>query len=146
VRKPLALALVAATTLVLIGCTQGETEPATNITSVSAKLNAKGSCEQGDFGQWWFQYRPGTRGTWTARPRHRYGPPGTSFECPNPNVQVSDVVTGLQRDTDYQFRICATDPPGWGNRVPDCADSDGNLTNDPPNWDSFTTNRRSPRE
>jgi hypothetical protein len=56
-------------------------------------------------------------------------------------VQVSDVVPDLTPYTDYQFRICGTDPQGWQTTVPDCADSDGNLTNDPPVWDSFRTKK-----
>jgi hypothetical protein len=139
-KKALALALVAGTVLVLAGCTQGETESATDVTATGATLRAKGSCEQGDYGQWWFEYREGSSGTWEAAgPRRNYGPPESSFECPDPNVEVSQVVNGLSPRTSHQFRICGTNPPGWGNAVEDCADRDGNLTNDPPSYDTFTT-------
>ena len=139
-KKALALALVAGTVLVLAGCTQGETEPATNVTAIGATLEAKGSCEQGDYGQWWFEYRPGSSGTWEAAGPHRnYGPLGSSFECPDPNVEVSQVVNGLSPRTSHQFRLCGTNPTGWGHTAEECADSDGNLTNDPPSYDTFTT-------
>jgi hypothetical protein len=133
-----ALGLSIGAVLVLAGCTTGETDPATDITATSATLMGKGSCEADDSGEWWFQYRQGTSGAWLGRSHHDYGA-GTAYPCPASSTTVSDTLPAgtLKPGTQYQFRVCATHDIYWEG--PSCQDSDDTITNEPPNYDGFTT-------
>jgi hypothetical protein len=134
VKKALGLALTVCTMLALAGCTGGQTEPATRISATSAVLHGLGSCQADDAGEWWFEFRRGTSGAWTPLTHHPYG----AADCPVQDKPISETVSGLTPNTQYQFRACATDPAYW--QGPSCVDK-GGVSNQP-DWETFTTTNK----
>jgi phosphodiesterase/alkaline phosphatase D-like protein len=109
----LGLALVVGVVaLGLAGCV-GNTDPATNVTTVSAKLNAHGRTNNGP-AVWWWEYATNASNLGTAadvevcgyppEPDKRCGPAASSND-----VALSTTVTGLRPDTTYYFRACGQD-------------------------------------
>jgi hypothetical protein len=103
-RRTLAAVAVLATGLVLAGC-YGSTEPATNIGFDHATLNGKGTTNSGP-AHVYFEYWP------TADPAHVVKTAGKDVEggltgpVSEPNFLLP---FGLTADTQYSFRMCATD-------------------------------------
>jgi hypothetical protein len=96
----LAIALLAP--LLLTGC---DTQPATNVTSSGATLNAKGACTGTYSGSWRYQLR--RVGTTTFANAGAAQP----FTCNGRTAEVAlqaVEVTGLQPSTSYEYRIAST--------------------------------------
>lgn len=130
--------MLAAVVLAVVGC-GGETEPATNVASTSATLNAEGRCDFDAAGTWWWE---GRQGSGAFQQVSAVFP----FDCPpdqDPNtegyqwgqgpVALSHNWTGLSPSTSYQYRLCAD--PDIGD--PGCVDANGTINGTA--YDSFTT-------
>ena len=90
--------------VLLAGCV-GDTDPASQLRSTRAQLNAHGHTNNGP-AAWWWEY--GTRrttvagGQGTRTPRR--GPASSGAD-----VALTEVVNGLQPDQPYYFRACGQD-------------------------------------
>jgi hypothetical protein len=130
VRKKLIGLLVAGVlTLVVAGCS-AETQPATNITATQATLHSKDSCQNGDAGTWYFKYRKVGASSWTSGPSH-------NWTCPSggaTNQDLSQQISGLDKYTDYEYKICGT-LNGSGEL---CWDRNGD-SDSVGNYDTFNT-------
>ena len=117
----------------VVGCA-GQTSPATNITSTSVTLNGTVSCNAGDYGTWWWEYKALDASSWIATTPHSYS---CSF---NAGASVKKDISGLSADTHYLYHL-VTDYQNRGTAL--YADSRGYLTtdqNDPAAaWSSFDT-------
>jgi hypothetical protein len=113
------LAVVALVALFVLASCAGATDPASNVTHVSAQLNAHGYSNDGP-ATWWWEYDTvkvelGTAndtevcgsGAGPKEPDNRCGP-ATGGSQSNP-IPVNVVVSGLQPDTTYYFRACGQD-------------------------------------
>lgn len=109
--------------LVLGAC---QTEPATNVTSTGATLNARGSCNTSYHLYWWYELRrfnslDSTVTSWNpVGPSHR-------VDCTSNTAEQaidSQNIGNLFQNTDYQFRV-AYQQDGQGQSV--CA-ADGACT------------------
>ena len=117
-RRLTAVGLCGAAGLVFAAC-GGETNPATNVTSTSATLNAHASCHAGESGKWWFRWRP-TGNPWRETPRN-------SYDCATDDAQdVSANLTGLTPATEYEYQVCAKPTNPF---VAVCANADGHADN-----------------
>jgi hypothetical protein len=97
-RTLLVLCLIA--TALLTGC-YASTEPASNVGTDSATLNARGTANKGD-AQSWFEYEISGR---VGDPQHtttRFWPAGAS-------APFNERVSGLAANTEYSFRVCGQD-------------------------------------
>lgn len=111
-------AVVGVAGLAVAGCV-GNTDPATNITNVSAKLNAHGRTNNGP-AVWWWEYATAASALGTgsdlevcgypSEPDKRCGPAAS----PN-DVPLSTTVTGLSPNTTYYFRACGQDQTQGSN-------------------------------
>jgi len=99
------LAALLAGCAVAAGCATGTTEPATEVTDSAATLRARGSTG-GEATQWWFQY--GTTTSYGSKTPNRSVGSGTATQT------VSERITGLNPDTIYHFRACASNASGSG--------------------------------
>ena len=103
--------------IAVAGCA-GDTDSATNVTNVSAQLNAHGHTT-GEPATWWWEYATnqadlGTAndtevcgsGTGPKEPDSRCGP--ASWENSG-DINLNVVVTGLAPNTTYYFRACGQD-------------------------------------
>jgi hypothetical protein len=108
-RRVVLLAVVVAA-LVWAGCA-GNTDPATNVTNLSAQLNAHGHTT-GKPSVWWWEYSTVQANLGTATDTEVCG---NSTRCGpaqadnSGDIPVSVTVTGLTPDTTYYFRACAQD-------------------------------------
>jgi DNA-binding beta-propeller fold protein YncE len=101
--------------LAVVGCVGG-TDPATNVTNLSAKLNAHGFTNNGP-ATWWWEYDTVKSDLGTANDTEVCGnPPEADSRCgpaaggsPGSQVPLSVTVTGLTPNTTYYFRACAKD-------------------------------------
>ena len=117
-RRLIAVGLCGAAGLVIAAC-GGETNPATNVTSTSATLNAHASCQAGESGKWWFRWRP-TGNPWRETPRN-------SYDCATDDAQdMSANLTGLTPATEYEYQVCAKPTNPF---VAVCANADGHADN-----------------
>jgi DNA-binding beta-propeller fold protein YncE len=118
VRRALTMLSIASVALGLAACV-GQTDPATNVTNVSARLNAHGYTNDGP-ATWWWEYDTvkaelGTAndtevcgsGTGPKEPDARCGP--ASGGSQQNQIPVNVVVTGLTPSTTYFFRACGQD-------------------------------------
>jgi hypothetical protein len=124
-RRALLASLVAAATLT--ACV-GSTEPATNVSTLSAQLNAKGFTNDGP-ATWWWEYDTVKSDLGTANdtevcgyppePDRRCGP--ASAGTASSQIPLSVTVTGLTPNTTYYFRACGQDTndvqPTCGNTL-----------------------------
>jgi hypothetical protein len=148
--RRLALIAVCLIAAVPVAC-GGETEPASNVTQTTAKLNGKGRCK-GDWGPLYnarFQIRQ-QGGAWRDVPgnlRNDAGDPfGQTLDCPSETGHITfhQNATGLQPGTSYQFRLAIDTEPGGGGYT-FCEDSVetadyGDSCNQPSNgYNGFTT-------
>ena len=117
--------VVAAVTLGLVACA-GQTDPATNVTNVSAQLNAHGYSNDGP-ATWWWEYDTVKADLGTANDTEVCGgiPPEADHRCGPASggsqanqVAVSTVVTRLTPNTTYFFRACGQDT---NDASPSCA-------------------------
>ena len=123
-RCALMIPVVAALALGLSACV-GKTYPATNVTNVSAQLNARGYTDGGP-ATWWWEYDTlrGDLGTANDtevcgnphQPDRRCGPAHGGSR--SNQIPLSVTVTGLMPDTRYFFRACGQDVNDPG---PSCA-------------------------
>ena len=123
-RRALMIPVVAALALGLSACV-GKTYPATNVTNVSAQLNARGYTDGGP-ATWWWEYDTlrGDLGTANDtevcgnphQPDRRCGPAQGGSR--SNQVPLSVTVSGLTPDTRYFFRACGQDVNDPG---PSCA-------------------------
>jgi streptogramin lyase len=116
-RLSLAVPILLASTVLVAGCV-GDTDPATDVTSKTARLNAHGHTNNGP-ATWWWEYsssKPTLEagngvqvcgvGTGPKEPDNRCGP----AETPNSNdIPLNVVITGLAPNTTYYFRACGKD-------------------------------------
>ncbi len=87
-------------TVALTGC-YGSTEPATDVGPETARLNARGTANNGP-ARSWFQY-------WlTGTDRHRKGTSATTWPA-GASGPFSERVTGLAAGSSYSFRVCGSD-------------------------------------
>lgn len=142
-RRPLAIALSAAALIFGAGC-NADTQPATNVESSTATINAIVDCAAGDQGTYWWEYRKVGDTAWTqAYPGSATAP--VPFNCGSSvsgQAIKKDLGTPpLAPATTYQFRICAhvTQLAGQPNDFTRCADSDRDRTEPDDNYDTFTT-------
>jgi hypothetical protein len=123
-RRVLAVNVAGVAALALGACV-GSTEPASNVTNVSAQLNARGYTDDGP-ATWWWEYDTvrsdlgSTDDTEVCgnppQPDRRCGPAsGGSASSP---VPLSVTVRGLDPSTTYYFRACGQDDNDSG---PTCA-------------------------
>ena len=99
----------------VVGCV-GNTDPATNITNLSAKLNAHGFTNNGP-ATWWWEYDTVKSDLGTANDSEVCGnPPEADKRCgpasggtPGSQVPLGLTVTGLTPNTTYYFRACGQD-------------------------------------
>src|SRR6188472_1755939 len=86
--------------LLLAGCT-GNTDPATNVTNLSAKLNFHGTADNGP-AYTYFEY-------WkTSTPNDKQTTPTVNWPA-GASGSFGQTVTGLSPSTDYSFRVCGQD-------------------------------------
>jgi glucose/arabinose dehydrogenase len=104
VRRVGAAAIVAAG-LLAVGCASGTTDPPTDVTDRGATLRAHGSAG-GKPTTYWFEYGP-TTSYGSSTPRRDAGS-GTAEQA------VSERITGLNPDTTYNYRACASNADGSG--------------------------------
>jgi hypothetical protein len=98
VRRKISVVLAAGVLLALAGC---DTQPATNVTSDAATLNAKGGCSGTEAGSNQYQLRERGGSFVDAGPRY-------SFACNGQGAEValnSSRIGGLKDDTVYEFRL-----------------------------------------
>jgi glucose/arabinose dehydrogenase len=91
--------------LLVVGCAGGATDPAADVTDKAATLRAHGTAG-GKPTQYWFEY--GTSTSYGTATTHRDGGTGTDTK------NVSERVTGLNPDTLYHYRACASNADGSG--------------------------------
>ena len=122
-------AVVVLGAVLLAGCA-GRIDSVTNVTQVAATVNSTVSCNQGEAGQVWVEYRrTAAGGAWAEAGRR-------SFNCPAPiSVQWPLQLTGLTPGTAYQVRLCYDPVPVEGNAL--CVDKNG--TGNGTNYATFTT-------
>ena len=102
-RGGLLASIVAVSVALLAGC-YGSTEPATQVKSTSAVLNAHGTTDRGTASVR-FEYWP------TNRPGERHSTP--SRQIPGGVTgPFSQLAEGLDSGTAYSFRLCGTDSGG----------------------------------
>jgi hypothetical protein len=97
-----AAGLVGIATLVAVSGCYGSTEPASEIGPESARLNAKGTANNGE-AQTYFEYRLTGSAREPLRTSARTWPAGASGP-------FSEVAKGLAASTSYSFRVCGNDP------------------------------------
>jgi DNA-binding beta-propeller fold protein YncE len=98
--KRLVLVLAAAAALGLVGCT-GATDPASNVTNLSAKLNFHGTADNGP-AYTYFEY-------WkTSTPNAKHTTPTVNWPA-GASGSFGQTVTGLSPNTGYSFRVCGQD-------------------------------------
>jgi hypothetical protein len=111
-RLLLGCSTVTAVVVAFAGCV-GTTDPATNITNMSAKLNAHGHTNNGP-AVWWWEYATAQNALGSdsdvevcgnpPEADHRCGPASASSD-----VSLSVTVSGLTPNTTYYFRACGQD-------------------------------------
>ena len=122
-------AVVVLGAVLLAGCA-GRIDSVTNVTQVAAKVNTTVSCNQGEAGQVWVEYRrTAAGGAWTQAGRQPFNC-AASITVPWP-VRL----TGLTPGTAYQVRLCYDPAPIEGTAV--CVDRSGTVNGT--NYASFTT-------
>jgi len=121
----LVLAMGIALALLFAAC---ETEPATDVSHFTAKLNGKGSCQGTYDVEWWYQY--GTVGftEWADAPHHDFHCNGVSATFTIPPEQISGLFDGVT----YRFRLAA-------KVNGDVHYYDANGTTDGTSYDTFAT-------
>ena len=115
------LLLASVTAVTCLSACVGSTEPATNVTSSSAQLNAKGYANDGP-ARWWWEYDTVQADLGTANDTEVCGQgtrcgPATAGSASSP-ISVNTVVTGLAPATTYYFRACGQDS---NDSAPSCA-------------------------
>jgi phosphatidylinositol-3-phosphatase len=118
-KRPLVVVLIALVAFALSSCS-GLTDPATDITSTAATLNARVSCQTNEHGTWWFRWRA-SGGTWIDGPHQGYECSGGWLS----NQPLTYRALNLTPSTHYQFEICAA-ANGFD---PHCANADGQIWN-----------------
>jgi glucose/arabinose dehydrogenase len=101
----IALSLLLLGLLIATGCAGGSTDTAIQVTDHAATLRAHGTAG-GDPTQYWFEY--GTTTSYGSSTPHRDGGTGTDTR------NVTERVVGLNPDTLYHFRACASNAKGAG--------------------------------
>jgi hypothetical protein len=123
------VAAVAVLGLVLLAGCAGRIDSVTNVTQVSATVNATLSCSRGEAGQYWAEYRRSAGGSWTQVDRR-------SYNCSNSaSEQRAYQLTGLSPGTAYQVRLCYDPVPIDGGQL--CGDRNGTVNGT--NYATFTT-------
>ena len=113
-RRRFMILSVLAAALALAGCV-GDTDPATNITSKTAQLNAHGRTNDGP-ASWWWEYST-SKSTVEANGGAEVcgSPPEADGRCgpaqgpSGTDVPLSFKLTGLTPGTTYWFRVCGQD-------------------------------------
>ena len=115
--KPVVLGFVILAGAVLGACA-GDTDPATNVTDVSARLNAHGHTT-GEPATWWWEYDTVQADLGTANDTEvcgvGTGPKETDMRCgpasweDRGDINLNVVVTGLAPNTTYYYRACGQD-------------------------------------
>ena len=100
-----ALAAVAAC-VVAAGCASGATDPATDVTDRAATLRAHGQTGGDNPTKWWFEYGK-TTAYGTKTPERTAG-------TTTAQQSVSERISGLEADTTYHFKACASNAKGKG--------------------------------
>ena len=110
------LALLALGAVLGLGACVGATEPATNVTNLSAQLNARGYTDDGP-ATWWWEYDSVKSDLGTANDTELCGtPPEADRRCGpaaggsrSNQIPLSVTATGLTPNTTYYFRLCGQD-------------------------------------
>lgn len=104
-RLTLAAAFPAVLALVATGCSTGTTDPATNVTTGAATLNATINPD-GDSYRYRFEWRQASASTMNVTPWRSVSSPGTATR------RVSEQISGLVANTRYVFRFCGEETTG----------------------------------
>jgi hypothetical protein len=126
---------------VLAGCTM-QTDPATDITPTSARLNGTITVSQHPgSGEYWFEYSGDNGATWTQLPHRPWGTPGDcNFSGSESGpIPVHEDVSGLIPGRHYIFRTAATICGGSSVIYGDSNWTSGSDSDPPYEYDSFTT-------
>jgi len=99
-RRAALILTVVALTLGLAAC-RGETDPASQITSSSARLNAHGSSDNGPAYSYFEYWKTATPAAKSTTPTRNWGA--------NATAPFSEDVTGLSASASYSFRVCGND-------------------------------------
>jgi hypothetical protein len=102
-RLPPLLALIA---VVLAGCSIGQPKDASDVTAVTATLNADISSNQGGEVKYWFRYGTTTDyGTETPDRTLQFPEGHTAEDDP---IAASEPISGLEPDTTYHYQVCTS--------------------------------------
>jgi hypothetical protein len=123
VRKVFLVGLALGAVVLLAGCS-GHTTGATNITTSSARLNAIGSCDNGNCSAF-MRWRPVGTSAWTN------GPTINGIGKVS-NVSWNQTASGLTAGTQYEYQTCGKEA-SWSTFV--CVGPDGHSTT----TEKFTT-------
>ncbi len=143
----LAIVLALTAAISIAGCSE-ETNPATNVTATSARLNGTLTWQNGEGrGEFWWEYSKDNGANWSATAHNAFGTLGCSDPSGTCSLPVSKDIGGLTPSSHYIFRLA-----GWttvnGNRT-GTVYGDSNWTSssdpDPPyEYDSFDTHAVTP--
>ena len=114
-KRSVSVLAAAVVCLGVVGCV-GDTDPATNVTNLSAKLNAHGFTNDGP-ATWWWEYDTVKSELGTSGDTEVCGNPSEADKrcgparagSPGSQVSLSVTVTGLTPNTTYYFRACGQD-------------------------------------
>jgi DNA-binding beta-propeller fold protein YncE len=99
-KRLLGALVIAGSALAMGGCT-GDTDPASNVTNLSAKLNFHGKADNGP-AYTYFEY-------WkTSTPNDKQTTPTVNWPA-GASGSFGQTVTGLSPNTNYSFRVCGQD-------------------------------------
>ena len=111
-------AIVVACALVTFAACQGQTNAASGVTHEAATLHASLSCDRGERGEYWAEYRRLDTSAWTQLGRR-------TFDCGagGGSREEAFALGGLHPSTGFEFRVCADlTQPDYGVL---CGDSAG---------------------
>lgn len=119
--------MLAAGVLAVSGCALGTPVAATNVTDISATLNADIGSNQSGAALYWFRYGTTTDYGTTTPDRTLTFPAGHTSN--DPRVPVSEPLSGLAPDTTYHYEVCTSPGAQPGSRG--CSPQDKTFTTGP---------------
>ena len=100
--------------LLASGCSLGDSKPATDVSDVSATLNADVGSNQAGEVTYWFRYGETTTYDTVTPDRTVTFPQGHNAN--GPKIPVSQSISGLEPETTYHFQICTSPGAQAGSR------------------------------